>query len=228
MMNDERIHACLDGEITPEALTPAERARMAGLESAIGEAVTVLRAAPVPDFTARVMGALPPAPPPAPVVPTPLDRLAELWERGRAWLWEPRQVSFRPAYALAGAMSFALAAVAVPLVMDDPEAGLAPLATQQATPAGAKRLYVQFRLEAPEASQVTLAGSFNEWEPTYELREAAPGVWTALVPLDPGVHDYTFVVDGEEWVADPYAVQVEDSFGGKNSRLFLPAPPGSV
>ena len=93
---------------------------------------------------------------------------------------------------------------------------------------GTQRLYVQFRLEAPEASTVRLAGSFNGWKPTYELREAAPGVWTALVPLDPGVYDYTFVVDGKQWVPDPYAPQVDDSFGGTNSRLFLPAPAGSV
>jgi hypothetical protein len=219
---DERVHACLDGELAREALTPAERARLAALESALGEAVAVLRAAPVPDFTARVMGALPPAQ----AAPALGARLAQLWERGRVWLWEPRMVTFRPAYALAGAMSLALA-VAVPQAMER-QTSLDPVAVQGAPVAGSQRLYVQFRLEAPEASQVSLAGSFNEWQPTVELGEAAPGVWTALVPLDPGVHDYTFVVDGKRWVADPYAPQVDDSFGGTNSRLFLPAPAGSV
>jgi hypothetical protein len=42
------------------------------------------------------------------------------------------------------------------------------------------------------------------------------------VPLRPGVHDYAFVVDGERWVADPNAPQVDDSFGGTNSRISLP------
>ena len=57
-----------------------------------------------------------------------------------------------------------------------------------------------------------------------QLSETAPGVWSAMVPLDPGVHDYTFLVDGQEWVVDPNATNVEDSFGGMNSRLFLAAP----
>jgi hypothetical protein len=220
MTNDERVHACLDGEIPAEALTPAERARLIGLESAIGEAAAVLRAAPVPDFSTRVMEALPAA---RAAQPAP-------WARLRALLWEPRVVSFRPAYALAGALSIAVAAVAVPREMER-QAGLDPAVATAMTAAplpGTQRLYVQFRLEAPEASTVRLAGSFNGWKPTYELREAAPGVWTALVPLDPGVYDYTFVVDGKRWVSDPYAPQVDDSFGGTNSRLFLPAPAGSV
>jgi hypothetical protein len=221
MNNDERVHACLDGELSPEALTPAERARLAALESAIGDAAGVLRAAPVPDFTARVMASLP-APRTAPALG---ERLAALW----SWVWEPRMVTFRPAYAFAGALSIALAAVAVPQVMAA-EFGVNGVTASAVAepPAGTQRLYVQFRLDAPEASRVTLAGSFNEWQPTLELREAAPGVWTALVPLDPGVYDYTFVVDGERWVPDPYASQVDDSFGGTNSRLFLPAPAGSV
>jgi hypothetical protein len=42
------------------------------------------------------------------------------------------------------------------------------------------------------------------------------------------VHDYTFVIDGERMVVDPYAPRVADSFGGSNSRLFLPAPNGSA
>ncbi|MBW3629595.1 MAG: glycogen-binding domain-containing protein [Gemmatimonadetes bacterium] len=223
---DERIHACLDGELRAEDLTPAERARLTGLQSALAETVTVLRAAPVPDFTDRVMNALPSRPAVQSARPAAL-RQASLWERARLWLWEPRPVSFRPAYALAGAMSLALAAIAVPEVLEQ-QTSAEVAGTYVAPVPGGQRLYVQFRLEAPEASMVTLAGSFNEWQPTLELREAAPGVWTALVPLTPGVHDYTFVVDGERWVADPYAPQVDDSFGGTNSRLFLPAPAGSV
>jgi hypothetical protein len=160
----------------------------------------------------------------------PSPRVAQAFvQRLRALLWEPRVVSFRPAYALAGGLSLALAAIALPIEMER-QMGIEPVAAGLA-PApipGTQRLYVQFRLEAPEASTVTLAGSFNGWKPTYELREAAPGVWTALVPLDPGVYDYTFVVDGKQWVPDPYAPQVDDSFGGTNSRLFLPAPAGSV
>jgi hypothetical protein len=33
-----------------------------------------------------------------------------------------------------------------------------------------------------------------------------------------------FVVDGQRWIADPYASQVDDGFGGVNSRISLVPP----
>jgi 1,4-alpha-glucan branching enzyme len=83
-------------------------------------------------------------------------------------------------------------------------------------------VYVQFRLEAAGAHEVALAGTFTGWRPEVRLRQTAPGTWSAVVPLRPGVHDYAFVVDGRRWVADPHAPQVDDSFGGVNSRISLP------
>jgi 1,4-alpha-glucan branching enzyme len=93
------------------------------------------------------------------------------------------------------------------------------LVTESADP----RLFVQFRLQA-EASNVRLAGSFTNWEPAYELHQMAPGVWTITVPLSQGVHDYAFVVDGQQWMPDPYAPRINDGFGGTNSRLTLLLP----
>jgi 1,4-alpha-glucan branching enzyme len=82
---------------------------------------------------------------------------------------------------------------------------------------------VQFHLETA-AMRVQLAGSFTNWEPRYELRQSAPGIWTITVPLTEGVHDYAFVVDGQQWVPDPHAPQIGDGFGGTNSRLALLHP----
>ena len=79
---------------------------------------------------------------------------------------------------------------------------------------------LQFRLNT-QASSVRLADSFTNWEPRYELREAAPGIWTITVPLSGGVHDYAFLVDDQRWLADPYAFQISDGFGGTTSRLAL-------
>jgi len=45
-----------------------------------------------------------------------------------------------------------------------------------------------------------------------------------VVPLEAGVHDYAFVVDGEVWTPDPLATSVDDGFGGENSRLSLLPP----
>ena len=50
-------------------------------------------------------------------------------------------------------------------------------------------------------------------------------MWTALVPMRPGVHDYLFVVDGRGWVPDPAASQVNDGLGGVNSRVLVPSLP---
>jgi 1,4-alpha-glucan branching enzyme len=84
--------------------------------------------------------------------------------------------------------------------------------------------FVQFRFEAPDASQVQLAGSFTEWQAHHDMHQSAPGIWTITVPLSPGVHDYAFIVDGDRWTPDPYAPTVNDGFGGTNSRLALVLP----
>jgi hypothetical protein len=84
-------------------------------------------------------------------------------------------------------------------------------------------IFVQFRLDAPEASNVHLVGSFTGWKPAYALRETAPGIWSVVVPLEPGVHDYAFLVNGK-WITDPVAPAVDDGFGGANSRLLVVVP----
>jgi 1,4-alpha-glucan branching enzyme len=97
----------------------------------------------------------------------------------------------------------------------------APLAHALASPI-APPVYVQFRIAVPGARTVSLAGTFTGWKPAVALHRSGGGEWTALVPLRPGVYDYAFVVDGDRWVADPNAPQVDDSFGGTNSRISLP------
>jgi len=65
--------------------------------------------------------------------------------------------------------------------------------------------FVEFRLKAPKAKSVALAGDFNHWSaqslPLYKNRK---GDWEVLVPLPPGKYEYAFVVDGA-WLADPKA-----------------------
>jgi 1,4-alpha-glucan branching enzyme len=82
---------------------------------------------------------------------------------------------------------------------------------------------VRFVLVAPDARQVTLAGTFNQWDPqaTPLVRAGATGVWTATLTLPAGQHQYAFVVDGARWVPDPGAPAVDDGFGRRNSVLTL-------
>ena len=91
-----------------------------------------------------------------------------------------------------------------------------------ATPAGAI-VTVRFVLTAPDAREVTVAGTFNQWDShaTPLVRTGTTGLWTATITLPAGHHQYAFVVDGVRWVPDPAAPAVDDGFGRRNSVLTL-------
>ena len=100
--------------------------------------------------------------------------------------------------------------------------------TLAAAPAG--NVLVRFELLAPDARQVSLAGTFNQWNDSALTfsQNAETGVWSLTVPLPPGEHVYNFVVDGREWVPDPRAhAQVDDGFGNTNSVIVV-GPRGVV
>jgi hypothetical protein len=141
------------------------------------------------------------------------------WRR----LVEPQAVRVRPALAAAVlAVSLALAWWAGGHVRT---AGVAPPAA-----AVGETVLVRFELRAPEARQVTVAGSFTGWdEPGIPLSlNPATGLWTVTVPLRPGQYEYLFRVDGERWVPDPSAhAQVDDGFGQENSVIVV-GPRGVV
>lgn len=198
-----RVHACLDGEIPPEALSVEERAELTRHRIGLALLQSRLCAAPAPDLTDAIMRRIHEAPRREPVL-----------RRVLAWLWTPRLVRFmmRPAYAAAFALMLLLALpVAKARFAGDAVASTSPV-------------YVQFQLHAEGAHRVALAGSFTSWEPSVALQEVQPGVWTAVVAVQPGVHDYTFLVDERDWTVDPYSPQVDDAFGGRNNRLPVPDP----
>jgi hypothetical protein len=145
--------------------------------------------------------------------------------RRSAWRWlvEPRQVSIRPVWATAAA-----AAAALVLWFGGQSLDRGPVADAAASVA-ADTVFVRFELMAPDARLVSLAGSFNEWEPgAVPLVRGEAGVWSTTLALPLGEHQYQFVVDGERWIPDPSAhAQVEDGFGGTNS-LIVVGPKGVV
>jgi chromosome partitioning protein len=63
---------------------------------------------------------------------------------------------------------------------------------------------VLFSLVAPEANDVELVGSFNNWDREHgvKLTRNKNGVWHAKLDLEPGRHLYKFVIDGA-WCSDP-------------------------
>jgi len=82
---------------------------------------------------------------------------------------------------------------------------------------------VRFVLVAPGAHQVSVAGTFNRWDPsaTPLVRSGSADMWVATLSLPPGQHQYAFVVDGVRWVPDPTAPAIDDGFGRRNSVLTL-------
>ena len=76
---------------------------------------------------------------------------------------------------------------------------------------------VHFTFKDPEASSVCLAGTFNDWHPAVTpMVSVGGGQWIKTLELQPGMHEYLFVVDGR-WVADPgSAITVSNPFGGIN------------
>jgi hypothetical protein len=63
---------------------------------------------------------------------------------------------------------------------------------------------LRFSFKGPPGELVTVAGSFNSWDPfMYELREYPRGTYTLSLPLPPGTYQYLFFHRGERFL-DPY------------------------
>jgi len=74
----------------------------------------------------------------------------------------------------------------------------------------------------PGIGRVSVAGSFNGWDPTTATMSRNGDVWTILLVLPPGTYEYMVIEDGEHWVTDPSAPETrDDGFGGVNGLLEL-------
>ncbi len=73
----------------------------------------------------------------------------------------------------------------------------------------------------PRASEVSIIGSFNNWEAgATPMRKEGKGAWTVTLHLRAGKYPYKFLVDRKQKIADPANASVEpDGFGGSNSIL---------
>lgn len=73
----------------------------------------------------------------------------------------------------------------------------------------------------PEARQVILAGSFNDWNEKAQRMLKTDAGWQTEIPLEGGKHLYKFIVDGR-WMTDPANRRSEtDPEGNVNSVLFV-------
>lgn len=80
---------------------------------------------------------------------------------------------------------------------------------------------VRLVLVQPQARTVSIAGDFNGWQPNATpLERGEAGMWSVTLPLKPGRYHYMFVVDGRDWITDPFATDVSlDGFGAENAVL---------
>ncbi|MHB8844758.1 MAG: glycogen-binding domain-containing protein [Nitrospirota bacterium] len=80
-----------------------------------------------------------------------------------------------------------------------------------------------FSIAAPDALTVTVAGSFNRWDPGSHPLSGPDqhGRWTTTVSLPVGRYEYLFVINGSTWVLDPAAPSVDNGLGGRNSVVTV-------
>ena len=201
-MNDDRHFASyLNGEITQDELPEAVRREERELRKLMGalhadiEASHVLR-----DNVMREIESVG----------------APFWRRVVDWCIRPRTIRLSPA---AGGLALAASAAIVILVV-----GVLPMSDTGAVEVAADQVVTRFVFIALEASAVQVTGDFIDWSADGLAleNERGTGVWTIDVPLEPGVYQYAFVVDGAEWRPDPRAVShVDDGFGRENSVVIV-------
>lgn len=90
-------------------------------------------------------------------------------------------------------------------------------------------LPMSFEFTDPDARSVSIAGTFNNWQPDAKIMHpVGNNRWIREVMLPIGTHEYCFVVDGE-FRPDPLIAEtVPNPFGGRNSILKVVSEPNPV
>lgn len=185
---------------------------------------------PPQDFADRTMASVA-------AEPAPDEAPASLGAHLRA-LWEavttPVAVELRPVPALVAVLLVGVVAWTVwPAVT--PQTTTETISTPQSSSQSvqqasaestqqAETVWIRFMYTASDADSVAVAGDFSQWDPVPLSPHTVNGetVWTGLVPVPRGEHEYQFVINGERWVTDPLApVKRSDGFGAENAVLKI-------
>ena len=81
---------------------------------------------------------------------------------------------------------------------------------------------VTFKISAPSAKDVRLAGDFNAWNASNAtLKKSKDGTWARDLILKSGRYEYKYLVDGQ-WQRDPLNnLFVTNTYGSENSVIEL-------
>lgn len=145
-----------------------------------------------------------------------------------AWVLRPREFALPPlATAALAAGLVGLGVISGRLMTDrDGPSAEQPKAVVAGTPQLPDSLVpsaIRFVVVAPSAARVSVVGDFNGWDATATPMQSrgADGTWTVFVPLHPGLHTYSFVVDGQ-FINDPTApLAPDDGFGSRSSIVLV-------
>lgn len=176
-----------------------------GPKDGLGRLISEVPYGDTPDLEKRIMASLRPY-------------QSSLFQRMCLWLRRPMTFSLSPAMAF-----IILFLCLLPIgYLATRFQGVGPSVSQ--VDARKKGIPVIFYYKGPEAQSVAVIGSFNNWNPKgYELSwQPDLGRWSLKLHLNPGKHEYVFLVNGEKVYPDPDADLIqEDEFGSQNSVLFV-------
>jgi hypothetical protein len=217
---DLLVQRFLDHDLTPDERVaflqgvdadPALRRRWLNLEMVVTEAARLPKIAPSARFLSQLKAQTAPKP--------------SLWARLWAAVTAPRTLEWNFAGAMAATcvVIVALAGVVrmLPERVVEVPVVIPPTQTASFVPGTEPQVFVRLVLLQPNARSVSVAGDFNGWNPAQtKLERSDGGMWTVTLPLKPGRYEYMFVIDGKQWIADPFATEdTGDGFGSKNAVL---------
>jgi hypothetical protein len=166
-------------------------------------------------FAASVLARLPEAAPSTRASASP-----SAWRRLADVFFAPRSIQWNLASAMTAACVAAVV-IAVILTRTNTSSDVAPVTAMSPSATLVRLVILQ-----PGAKTVQVAGDFNGWNPAKtSLEQISEGAWAVTIALKPGRYAYMFVVDGQRWVADPFAAeQKDDGFGSRNAVLDVRSP----
>jgi len=157
-------------------------------------------------------------------------------DKVRNWfqqLWVPKQIQWRPAYAFVLAL-LVLVSFSYPLFLTNNQKARQQISQDNNQPklgssiqqisTRPNKVLLRFVYIDGDAKSVAVAGDFSNWNKISLSKQTIHGqqVWTGLVSMSRGEHNYMFVKNGKEWVTDPLApVQRDDGFGNKNAVIYI-------